>query len=114
LTDVGCGEHRPSVGVATRRVHAVLGAGIPPRRGVARGERGDGNAGIAITVIMMGIHGTETVLGTHVPEAVPWIAGLGHTLLTVGLILLFVLLGKRLDKSVGPEVGEPEAAKSST
>ncbi|GAA3485895.1 DUF2871 domain-containing protein [Streptomyces yanii] len=48
------------------------------------------NAGIAITVTMMGVHGTETVLGKHVPEAVPWIAGLGHTLLTVGLILLFV------------------------
>lgn len=31
------------------------------------------NAGIAITVIMMGVHGTETVLGKHVPEAVPGI-----------------------------------------
>ncbi|MEV0494101.1 DUF2871 domain-containing protein [Streptomyces atratus] len=72
------------------------------------------NAGIAITVIMMGVHGTETVLGTHVPEAVPRIAGLGHTLLTVGLILLFVLLGKRLDKPVRTELAEPESAKTST
>lgn len=54
------------------------------------------NAGIAVTVGMMFVHGTETVLGDDVPTAVPWIAGVGHTLLTVGLILLFVLLGKRL------------------
>ncbi|WP_392670802.1 DUF2871 domain-containing protein [Streptomyces sp. LN785] len=58
------------------------------------------NAGITISVAMMFVHGTETVLGSHVPEAVPWIAGLGHTLLTVGLILLFVLLGKRLNEPV--------------
>lgn len=72
------------------------------------------NAGIAITVTMMGVHGTETVLGKHVPEAVPWIAGLGHTLLTVGLILLFVLLGKRLDKATTTGITEPEPAKTST
>ncbi|MEU6231527.1 DUF2871 domain-containing protein [Kitasatospora sp. NPDC047058] len=54
------------------------------------------NAGIAITVGAMLFRGTQTVLGHHVPEAVSWIAGLGHIVLTVGLILLFVLLGKRL------------------
>lgn len=70
------------------------------------------NAGIAITVGMMFVHGTETVLGSHVPEAVPWIAGLGHTLLTVGLILLFVLLGKRLNESAATEPTEPEPAKT--
>ncbi|WP_437915753.1 DUF2871 domain-containing protein [Sorangium sp. So ce302] len=55
------------------------------------------NAGIAITVSIMGLRGIATVLDWHLPEAAPWIAGLGHILLTVGLILLFVLLGKRLD-----------------
>lgn len=54
------------------------------------------NAGIAVTVGMMGVHGCLTVLGDHVPAAVPLVAGLGHILLTVGLILLFVHLGKRL------------------
>ncbi|HEY3506486.1 MAG TPA: DUF2871 domain-containing protein [Actinocatenispora sp.] len=54
------------------------------------------NAGIAVTVGMMGVHGCLTVLGDHVPEAVPLVAGLGHVLLTVGLVLLFVHLGKRL------------------
>ncbi|MFF3356399.1 DUF2871 domain-containing protein [Streptomyces sp. NPDC002917] len=54
------------------------------------------NAGIAITVGSMVFRGTQTVLGHPVPEAVSWIAGLGHTVLTVGLILLFTLLGKRV------------------
>ncbi|SCF97350.1 DUF2871 family protein [Streptomyces sp. Ncost-T10-10d] len=60
----------------------------------------------------MFVHGTETVLGSHVPKAVPWIAGLGHTLLTVGLILLFVLLGKRLNESATTEPTESEPAKT--
>ncbi|MFG2561027.1 DUF2871 domain-containing protein [Streptomyces sp. NPDC048496] len=72
------------------------------------------NVGIAITVTMMGVHGIETVLGKHVPEAVPGIAGLGHTLLTVGLVLLFVLLGKRLGKPTTTGTTEPEPAKTST
>ncbi|MFF2407324.1 DUF2871 domain-containing protein [Streptomyces sp. NPDC058092] len=70
------------------------------------------NAGIAITVGMMFVHGTETVLGSKVPEAVPLTAGLGHTLLTVGLILLFVLLGKRLNESATTEPTESEPAKT--
>ncbi|WP_437901738.1 DUF2871 family protein [Sorangium sp. So ce124] len=52
---------------------------------------------------MMGVHGIATVLGYHVPEAVPWTAGVGRILLTVGLILLFVLLGKRLTEPVKPD-----------
>ncbi|MCT9110118.1 DUF2871 domain-containing protein [Streptomyces mirabilis] len=69
------------------------------------------NVGIAITVAMMFVHGTETVLGDRVPEAVPLTAGLGHILLTVGLILLFVLLGKRLNESAGAGPAEPEQEK---
>lgn len=68
------------------------------------------NAGIAITVLMMLLRGTQTVLGNQVPEAVSWIAGLGHIVLTVGLILLFVLLGKRLDGPAGKSATEPEPA----
>ena len=66
------------------------------------------NAGIAITVAMMFVHGTDTVLGNHVPEAVPLTAGLGHILLTTGLILLFILLGKRLSEPAGPGPAKPE------
>ncbi|MEV4616140.1 DUF2871 domain-containing protein [Kitasatospora sp. NPDC049258] len=66
------------------------------------------NAGIAITVLAMTYRGTLTVLGHTVPEAVSMIAGLGHIVLTVGLILLFVLLGKRLKDDAGaPVVPEP-------
>ncbi|MEV0842421.1 DUF2871 domain-containing protein [Actinocatenispora sera] len=54
------------------------------------------NAGIAVSVTMMGVHGCLTVLGAPVPDAVPIVAGIGHIVLTVGLILLFVHLGKRL------------------
>ncbi|MFF4020777.1 DUF2871 domain-containing protein [Streptomyces sp. NPDC001843] len=72
------------------------------------------NAGIVVTVAMMGVHGSLTVLGHDVPETVPAIAGCGHILLTVGLILLFVLLGKRLKEPARqPPADEPERAKTS-
>ncbi|GGV05412.1 membrane protein [Kitasatospora herbaricolor] len=70
------------------------------------------NAGIGITVSMMFVHGTETVLGSSVPEAVSMTAGLGHILLTVGLILLFVLLGKRLKDPVAAEAKESASAET--
>jgi hypothetical protein len=57
------------------------------------------NAGLAVTVGMMVVHGTQTVLGLQTNDAVSGIAGLGHILLTVGLILLFVNLGRRLSAS---------------
>ncbi|MGW7256871.1 DUF2871 domain-containing protein [Streptomyces sp. NPDC054834] len=73
------------------------------------------NAGIAVTVGMMGVHGCLTVLGDDVPEVVPAVAGIGHILLTVGLVLLFVLLGKRLKEPAHeqPPAGEPERAGTS-
>ena len=69
------------------------------------------NAGIAITVLMMLFRGTQTVLGNHVPEAVSWIAGLGHIILTVGLILLVRPARQapqraREDRARGPGAGE--------
>ncbi|MFI9100058.1 DUF2871 domain-containing protein [Streptomyces fildesensis] len=54
------------------------------------------NAGVVISVAMMLVHGTQTVLGRPVPVQVSLTAGLGHILLTAGLVLLFVLLGRRL------------------
>lgn len=65
------------------------------------------NGGLALTVAMMTVHGIQTVLGAHVPEAVPLCAGLGHIVLTVGLVLFFVLLGKRVPASRA--AGEPAA-----
>ncbi|MCO6007918.1 DUF2871 domain-containing protein [Actinoallomurus purpureus] len=54
------------------------------------------NAGLAVTVVMMTLHGTLTVLGHESGDAIAMVAGLGHILLTVGLILFFVTLGKRI------------------
>ncbi|MFF0133474.1 DUF2871 domain-containing protein [Streptomyces mirabilis] len=75
------------------------------------------NAGIVVTVGMMGVHGTMTVLGhDDVPEVVPLVAGLGHILLTVGLVLLFIRIDKRLKElkaAKQPPAGEPERATTS-
>ncbi|GAA2007632.1 DUF2871 domain-containing protein [Catenulispora subtropica] len=54
------------------------------------------NAGLVVTVGMMALHGTLTVLGHDAGGAVAGIAGVGHILLTAGLVLLFVMIGKRL------------------
>lgn len=75
------------------------------------------NVGIVISVGMMGVHGSMTVLGhDDVPEAVPLIAGLGHILLTVGLVLLFIRIGdrlKELNAAKQPPAGETERATTS-
>ena len=53
------------------------------------------NAGLIVTVAMMFVHGTMDVLGKDVSGAVPGIAGLGHILLTIGLVCFFVSLRSR-------------------
>lgn len=50
------------------------------------------NSGLILTVAMLITHGTLTVLGTESNVAIAGIAGLGHMLLTAGLILLFAAL----------------------
>lgn len=53
------------------------------------------NAGIVLTVGMLFVHGTMTVMGTEeVSPAISGIAGLGHILLTIALVLFFLALGK--------------------
>ncbi|WP_327085604.1 DUF2871 domain-containing protein [Nonomuraea sp. NBC_01738] len=54
------------------------------------------NGGLALTVAMLVVHGTQTVLGVETSPAISGIAGLGHIVLTVGLILFFINLGKRI------------------
>lgn len=54
------------------------------------------NLGLLATVATMLVHGTTTVQGGEVPPGVTEIAGLGHILLTVGLVSLFVALGQRV------------------
>ncbi|MFE7171455.1 DUF2871 domain-containing protein [Streptomyces sp. NPDC057616] len=54
------------------------------------------NAGMVVTVGCMAVHGTLTVLGHDSDEAIALVAGLGHILLTVGLVLFFITLGRRI------------------
>ncbi|MEU3224817.1 DUF2871 domain-containing protein [Streptomyces sp. NPDC006976] len=77
------------------------------------------NIGIAVSTAMMGVHGILTVLGRdedHIAEVVPLTAGLGHILLTVGLVLLFILLGRRVNEHVRPTApaGEPAGQPTNT
>ncbi|NUT20977.1 MAG: DUF2871 domain-containing protein [Hamadaea sp.] len=61
------------------------------------------NAGMAVTIGAMTVHGTLTVYGKESNEAIAGIAGLGHIALTVGLVLMFINLGKRIPANRTPE-----------
>lgn len=50
------------------------------------------NAGVVLTSAMLVWHGTLTVLGHESSKMISGMAGLGHMLLTAGMILLFVAL----------------------
>lgn len=50
------------------------------------------NAGVLVTAGMMVVHGMLTVLGKESSAMIAGIAGLGHMLLTAGMILLFIML----------------------
>lgn len=57
------------------------------------------NAGLAVTIVMMLIRGLLTLDGKSPADtsaAIPGIAGLGHILLTVGLIALFMAIREGL------------------
>ncbi|GAA2746965.1 MULTISPECIES: DUF2871 domain-containing protein [Kitasatospora] len=67
------------------------------------------NAGLVVTVGMMTLHGILTVLGRESGEAIALVAGLGHVLLTVGLVLLFITLGKCLPATKASGATDPGA-----
>lgn len=54
------------------------------------------NAGLLTTVTAMAIHGTLTLLGKNAGAALSGIAGMGHIMLTVGLIMFVIVLGQRV------------------
>lgn len=58
------------------------------------------NAGLVLTVTMLTVHGSMTVLGASAGAAIAGMAGLGHILLTIGLVLLFLALRVRV-KAIG-------------
>ncbi|NUO58261.1 MAG: DUF2871 domain-containing protein [Hamadaea sp.] len=61
------------------------------------------NLSLAVSIGAMIVHGTLTVYGKESNEAIAGIAGLGHIGLTVGLVLLFVNLGKRVPAGRTPD-----------
>jgi hypothetical protein len=54
------------------------------------------NAGVVLTAAMLTWHGMLTVLGRESSKMIAGIAGAGHMLLTVALVLLFLALGRAL------------------
>ena len=67
------------------------------------------NAGLVLTSAMMIWHGCLTVLGLESSGMIAGIAGLGHILLSAGMVLLFLALRKRL---FAPKVAAPVAASA--
>ncbi|MDO5753982.1 DUF2871 domain-containing protein [Arthrobacter sp.] len=69
------------------------------------------NAGLVLTAAMMVVHGILQVNGaTEVSAAIPGIAGLGHILLSAGMVLLFLALRTRLFASAVKHDGATSAA----
>lgn len=64
-------------------------------------------AGLVLTSAMLLWHGSLTVLGLESSKMIAGVAGLGHMLLTAGMVLLFLALRKRLPaaKAVSAEPG---------
>ena len=57
------------------------------------------NAGMAVTITMMVVHGIMAVGGSSSNGMTAGIAGLGHILLTFGLVSLMMSLGGRVKEA---------------
>ena len=56
------------------------------------------NIGVLVTAGMLFVHGILQIQDVEVSGMIPGIAGLGHILLTAGLIVLWVLLSKSISR----------------
>ena len=71
------------------------------------------NAGVVVTSGMLLWHGSLTVLGQESSKMIAGIAGVGHILLTAGMVLLFLALGKALRPAKSaPQAVAAEAAQA--
>jgi uncharacterized membrane protein YgdD (TMEM256/DUF423 family) len=66
------------------------------------------NAGVILTSATLIWHGSLTVLGLESSKAISGIAGTGHVLLTAGMVLLFVALGRALRRTSAPQERMPQ------
>lgn len=57
------------------------------------------NGGLVLSVAMMFVIGMRDIAGLDSSAMFAGIAGLGHIIITVGLVFLFVAIGKRLETS---------------
>lgn len=64
------------------------------------------NAGLVLTAAMLVIHGMQQVTGVETSKAISGIAGMGHILLSVGMILLFLALRSRLSVDRAPSASD--------
>lgn len=70
------------------------------------------NAGLVLTAAMLVVHGSLTVLGEESSKMIAGIGGTGHILLSAGMVLLFLALGRalRLDGAGRVETQRAETA----
>jgi len=68
------------------------------------------NAGLVLAAGTMAVHGTMTVLGEETGAALAGIAGMGHIVLTVALIVFVVVLARKVWASTRPAPA-PEAVR---
>lgn len=61
------------------------------------------NTGILVTTAMMVVNGTMTVVGSQPGAMISGIAGLGHILLTIGLVFLLSSLYRGVSGRAAPE-----------
>lgn len=74
------------------------------------------NIGLLMTTAMLVLHGMQQVTGDETSKAISGIAGMGHILISVGMILLFLALRSRLkiDKANSiAEISAPGTARTS-
>ncbi|MGO3879705.1 MAG: DUF2871 domain-containing protein [Agrococcus casei] len=69
------------------------------------------NAGVVLTSGMLIWHGSLTVLGKESSAMISGIAGLGHMLLTAGMIVLFVALRRAVTDRVPAPIETTAAAR---
>lgn len=64
------------------------------------------NAGVILTAAMLIWHGSLTVLGQESSKMIAGIAGTGHMLLTAGMVMLFLMLGRAIARDRVPAARE--------
>lgn len=72
------------------------------------------NLGLVVTAVGMAVNGVLTILGIETSKALAGVSGSGHMLLTAGLLLLFVALGRRLKATTAAGVEPASAIPSSS